>query len=1006
MRNNLTSTELNTVRRRPQRTRWYLAHHQPAVWSHLSLIGTPNNYPLSAIIVSGTSAGIRPGMTAWVGNNNASNLGRIRIRELPREGYSGGSLLPIAEAGSGLINWKDATTITVRDQFLPWTKHPRYDTAASQWRMDYDRAYVSSYDGMVQVNLGPPIVGFLKGGSYTASFIDERSYSWDASVNGRAWYFPNGSVSINQGTFANPELVTFTGASPNGSYFRCEHFTNIGTSAVGNRLIFLYEDESQLPRVSFGEVQGGYESGGYRAIVTAYGGTAQAIQENSEIVIFEQSSYNNIASSIGGNFPTRNNIIFRGWVIQGTLQKNPFTNSATFTAVTIDGVLNKTQSYDVFYAQTSPVPSASHWIGMPRLTMDRTAQAMLQFRSNAGELVDFQPASGLGLTNTILFQSLPRGTFWQQLRSNYIDKGMMGLLSADMQSNLYASADAEISGASAALPSLSLLNKDIMGTVGIEYDPYDRIAQTQMYAVASDVPLGAESPGTVAGYFGDLTEISRGLTVDNQETLITWAGNWRAKLNKKFPRVTVPTVGNYKIDPVPQQLMKLSMKSNQNALGIEWSGKNFYHKNLRMMYDSQKGYATAEFELSESVNGIGGSSITFPAIDDITPIPTPTPDPNPDPVTPGEGTGFGTVYVATSATLGRTRAFGAASPAWTDITPSGTPGILWDYILDPWSPATTGYLTTDAGIYRSTDLDQSSPSWELIVSAAAIQSASGLTSFARPAKIIGSININGYFAMFHTMTNAYSVYVTYTRNAFETWNTVQVFVGDSDSVWMGAADYVPHLVNGNVVLYTAHEAVGAATNSILRKSTNGGQSWATITGPSIPGASFSDDYSGIAAHCPYNDNTDGNVCYFALIDVNGSQWHYYAGKTEDGATITTISGGISIPFPSSRLAKRTGIESYTQNRLKSYRWLNSSLYISTDGFDTETNISTSGISGNVVASGGFPYNSDQFYAVTESGIFVSTDDGNTWADKTGDWAFGGFNTTGNGTGVIVPLWTE
>jgi hypothetical protein len=981
MRNNLTSTELNTVRRRPQRTRWYLAHHQPAVWSHLSLIGTPNNYPLSAIIVSGTSAGIRPGMTAWVGNNNASNLGRIRIRELPREGYSGGSLLPIAEAGSGLINWKDATTITVRDQFLPWTKHPRYDTAASQWRMDYDRAYVSSYDGMVQVNLGPPIVGFLKGGSYTASFIDERSYSWDASVNGRAWYFPNGSVSINQGTFANPELVTFTGASPNGSYFRCEHFTNIGTSAVGNRLIFLYEDESQLPRVSFGEVQGGYESGGYRAIVTAYGGTAQAIQENSEIVIFEQSSYNNIASSIGGNFPTRNNIIFRGWVIQGTLQKNPFTNSATFTAVTIDGVLNKTQSYDVFYAQTSPVPSASHWIGMPRLTMDRTAQAMLQFRSNAGELVDFQPASGLGLTNTILFQSLPRGTFWQQLRSNYIDKGMMGLLSADMQSNLYASADAEISGASAALPSLSLLNKDIMGTVGIEYDPYDRIAQTQMYAVASDVPLGAESPGTVAGYFGDLTEISRGLTVDNQETLITWAGNWRAKLNKKFPRVTVPTVGNYKIDPVPQQLMKLSMKSNQNALGIEWSGKNFYHKNLRMMYDSQKGYATAEFELSEAVNGIGGSSITFPAIDDITPIPTPTPDPNPDPVTPGEGTGFGTVYVMSNNRLGRTRAFGASSPTWSEIA-SSIGGTYFHFILDPWTPAQDGYLATSLGLYRSADLDQSAPTWTPILSAAQISAATGGQTYSACGWLEGSINSEGYIAFFFQTNGNNLMWFAWTDNRGDSWNFK--FVADLGSrVEPCRGSVVQHVVNNSLRVYYSDSAGN------MRRSDNKGLTWSLVGTPGgFP----------ISVHTPYNGNESGNIVYRT--------------DQRSGADKVLVSTNSGVTFSevldlSSVSVARWSVETYTQNNQIIYAVDSGTspdtLYVSEDGFSTSSAASMNGVAGtfNILSTGGFPYNGSQFYLVTDTGIYSSLDRGENWTERTGDWSLGL-----SGTSVIVPLWTE
>lgn len=981
MKNNLTSDELNTIRRRPQRTKWYLAHHRPFTWANLSITETPVTYPVSAIRFTGTSTGVTAGMTAWIGNNNGSNLGIVRVRRTPN-----GNLLPIAESGSGLINWKDATTISIKDQFLPWPRHPRYDTDASAWRMDYEQAYTQdNYNNLVQVNIGTPIVGFLDNGSFSASFLSDRSLSWDASVGITAWYWPNGSVSLDPGTTASPNIVTFTGSSPNGSYFRNEMFTSNGASSVGRRLIFLFDDESQLPQVSFGEVQGGYINGGYRATITAYGGTAQTIQENSEIIIFEQSSYNGIASSIGGNDPINKNIVFRGWVVQGTLQKNPFTNSATFEAQTIDGILNKHHSYDVFMNQASPVPSASHWVSSERLTMDRVALTMLQYRSTAGELVDFNPASGLGITNTILFQSLPRGMFWEQLRSNYNDRGMLGMISSDMQSNLFAFADAEISGASAALPSFSAINSDLMGTVQIDYQPFERNAQVQLYAVASDVPLGAESPGNVAGYYGGVVEVSRGLTVDTQDTLITWSGNQRAKFNKRFPRVTVPFSGNYKIDPVPQQLLKLSMKPSQNALGIEWSGKNFYPQSIRLMYDSARGYANSELEVTEVVNGIGGSSITFPTVEDIIPIPTPTPAPNPDPVSPGEGSGFGTVYVSSNNTLGRTRNFGAASPSWSDIA-SSVSGNYEDFILDPWNPAQNGYLLTSDGVYKSTDLDNSSPTWTNVLSQSEMSSRTGVVS-GEFVHLEGSINVQDYVAVFFRAGKGTSFisWIAYTYNAGDTWSIRQIVDVGNRSEGM-TATVVPHLINGGIRIYVFHAI-------FARRSDDGGNTWVPLTAPGT--------FAPVSCHAPYNDNENGNVIYVtgAISGPDGA-WE----STDSGASWTRIIndfGGVG--------TQRWGIESYTQDRQLMYAIDNGNspnrLYTTENAFSSKTQSPMNGIQSSsftILSTGGFPYNGSQFYLVTNEGIYSSLDRGVNWTSKIGDWAFG-FDRFDS---VIVPLWTE
>jgi hypothetical protein len=101
---------------------------------------------------------------------------------------------------------------------------------------------------------------------------------------------------------------------------------------------------------------------------------------------------------------------------------------------------------------------------------------------------------------------------------------------------------------------------------------------------------------------------------------------------------------------------------------------------------------------------------------------------------------------------------------------------------------------------------------------------------------------------------------------------------------------------------------------------------------------------------------------------------------------------------------RFGAETWTQDKNRGFFWRLSSLaLLTTDNAFSSTSVATgTGLSGTVVASsGGFPYNNSQFYAVTNSGIFVSTDRGETWVNKTGDWLSSFVLTASK---VIVPVW--
>lgn len=1045
MKNGFTAQQLQTIRTRPQGSEWYLAIHRPQTLDRFyfdnptaltgSIVG---EIPVHRIVSGSWAASrlaasyVKAGMTGvvWGLDSNSAltqRLGEIRIR---RDWSGNDSVLYIAESGSGLINWGAASTVDVIDQYRPWIKHPRYDTDASQWRMDFDVAY----DGQLNnwgpyANLGPPIVvlptsstEIFESGSFlqwVVDFYGNESLAIQNVLNSGTWVFPDGqTVSSAIGTSSAPVKITFTGASPGGSYFTFTAVDNTGASHLGRRLIFALNDISEVPRVAISDITGGIEQGGYQgrflSTIGALPESTYPYLDNSELVVFERARYGASRASFGGNFGHRENVIFRGWVTQKDIRVGPFSSDMSLTAETIGGMLTDADSYDIFLANYQA--GGSDWTEMQGLSLDGVAQFALKWRSTVGEICDWKNMGGLGTTETILYQSLPRGPFFDQLRENYGTRGVLGYFGADMQSNLFAYQDQNINGSSATLPRTNLENEDFRDDITITNPPRDTNAQTSLYAVTSDIPYGAESPAHVRGYFGGERVFERGLLVDSQDRLITWTGNYRAKLNSRFPRTTIPFAHNMRLDAVPQSVIRMSTAASDNARGITWTNKDFLTKELNVTYDATMGYPLWDLTVEEVVDGIGGSSITFPSVDDIVPIPTNPPDPGTidfpvvPPVTDTFGTGFGTVYSLILDKLYRTRAFSASSPVWVDITPGGVTGLN-DFILDPWSPATRGYLLGTDGVYRSEDLDTSSPSFTQVLSSAQIQTLVGApTTVGSFYKIIGSINTQNWFAFAATYPRSGGGAINggfvliYTTNGGDSWSFSTISsVTFRDYTYGGALDIVPHIVGGAMVLFAAAHGGGAAgaTNFRLYKSTNSGISWSELTAQALSGAIT----GGVLCHCPYNGNEDGYNVYWGMDIANSVNSIYYT----DSSSTTAVAPATTTV----EIMKRWNMESYTLDRLKMYDWHGGAFYTSDNAGTSWSSVSTTGLpSVNFLpmATGGFPNNSSQFYLLCTNGlsadaaVLVSTDRGATWTNKTGNLSISG--AADRRSSVIVPLWTE
>ncbi len=638
----LTAGQLTTLRSHPQGMKFYLCCHVPRIMVYCQVNGTvvrgartiPYNNAGWQPNPSGgnyTFSDVQSNVTLYVGSAlYGTELGRVRVRSMDATN--------IYLAENEHIPWADNLYLEIGDIHEPWSIFPRVVPNAAGddvdiWQ-DYDINYVSQADTCRPVPImGGPAVGFLSGSParFTAHFHGSQSYGLDgATIASYAWKFPGGTPATS--TAADPGDVYW---SVSGTYMVQLTITDSnGKIAAGYRMVRVYAGREvstgvDAPYCEFevSGLEGSWDDGGWSAAFTVrdrWGRIGPTyFRDNAEVILFAEGQVPSGSTlPIPGNDALRSNILYRGWIVGESIQKNPSTNEVSFDTTGICGRMELMEEFSNTFEVPASGGAASKWYELEHMTVDLAVMSNLRWRSTILELTDVF-MTGL-TTKKIMREDFQEGNLYNQCQT--LMDAIVGRICGDKLSTIYMRVDPQVLPTGAernALDTVFTLQDSDWGrdAVSIERIVLDSVSQIDLAGVYHDGgadpevnahPILALAPGTCPRYEGNYERVD-GLCVESQSQANQLAGDildWR---NNPFPNITVPMSGAWTpLDVAPPSWILWTIPSTWTKRQIYWTAARFIPRAVEIEIDSQTLVTQVNITLEREADGADGITGIYP----------------------------------------------------------------------------------------------------------------------------------------------------------------------------------------------------------------------------------------------------------------------------------------------------------------------------------------------------------------------------------------------------------
>lgn len=766
----------------------------PSVFS-ARVNGTPGTDKVVAITYDGgspVSAAVLEGMTLLVGSSaGAGDKGQARIRTA----HTGASTGTLSIGETSEIDFADNDYLTVIDEFAPWTRPVRTDTSVDPpvVYMDYGVAYSNQHDTFKPVPVfGSPAVAWLIGASVDVEFDAADSWVPNSTVNAWAW-------SSTGGTWDTPtaQQATLT-ITATGVYRVTLTVTSAaGGTATGYRYVFVYSEASP-PITQFApNSPPASDDNGWNFSVICWAEATQAtIRDRALVVLFARDYYNGAEGSIGP-LAGRENVIAWGWIAGESITWNAEQSAVTFDVRGPHYWLSQMTAYPAGQEFTNDTPAA--WTQMQNNSVDKMLWHIAVWRSTLTLCTD---CSVMGNNEFVVGESVPALSVWDQIVT--VARWQLAVPRVDRYGRLWVQVDAQFvpsADRGGIVTSMAITKNDWRDSIEFARSIVNPVGMVDVSGIYFDgyTPLAyfARCKGNVFDRLGKPETVDR-LVIADQDTATILAGLVWAQRNNEYPRTPVKLAQNNRfLDIAPRQYVTLSLAATDTPRGVSFTDKKFIPRRVSFPWDAASGLMTCEVELEAATTEAKAEVADFPAE-----LPTGAVSVLPSPPTNSGGTDGGDwVYVLTASRLGRTRNFTADSPTWTDITGLLFGAVLYGMCLDPFDPRNTAYITSDLGVFKTTNLDAPNPTWRQVVTASAFATATSKT-LDHVHNVRATVTLADLIVVLAITTDNY-LYLGRTLNGGTTWTWRQVAATSasseyglwlsqhsSDKVWCAGADGV------------------------------------------------------------------------------------------------------------------------------------------------------------------------------------------------------------------------
>jgi hypothetical protein len=624
-----TASELALLRTQPQQTQLFLSIFDPQIVFQAQVndasitkgerVITYNNVPF------GNFLAISGGMTLYVGTTaGAKDKGSIYTYK--RDATT------ITVGENSHINWADDDFLTIVNFHQIWPVYPRYTQQAED--ITVFKFYDLAYNGQNE-DLGENQVM----GSNFAGFID--------ATTGTAQVYWDGSETENvYGTTGSTYSWSFEGGNPTGStaitpgwitYDTPGHYRTLlttttpgGGTTFGIRHVSIYDRPGVGPnnpilQWGMNEFSGGRDEGGYTARLWVKQDVEQVV-DGALVILFADDWYGDTQQSIGGNSAQRENIVFVGYIIDGSIEYDYKTSTVSFDVGSPTEIMKIGEAFSVSVEDSSnPTSDATTkggdpWFYLDGLTVKRALWHYYAFHSSVASLMDLRY---VGDDFDIQFFDADRTSLYDAGQT-FLKSTVFGEMVCDRQGALYfeIGAEATNNAASSLNQSMFIDNHDWMGTPSIVEKYTDEVSYLEGGGVAytnyknggdgSFSAMMGAAPGITPAYRGKNLKTS-GLALTTQNQLNTMLGNVLESRNADFPEVNLDLVGNFRnLDIAPQEIVTLTVDESDTFRGISWEQKAFTPRTMSWDWQPKKGLFLPSVGLREVTQGNAGETIAIP----------------------------------------------------------------------------------------------------------------------------------------------------------------------------------------------------------------------------------------------------------------------------------------------------------------------------------------------------------------------------------------------------------